>query len=307
MLLFIYNCYYLYTIVIIRVTKNFIKMNLNIKNKKNLKCVKCINCGFYGHTGKTCNFPVSSYGIICIQITKRNLKYLMIQRKDTLCYTEFIRGKYFIENITYISQLLMRMTKYEKEELLSKSFDKLWNTMWMNNNIKMNKDYEISKKKFIKLSQGFHINTVEGEKTFVSLKILIDNSVSCFSECEWEFPKGRRKLNESDLICACREFEEETAVPISDIIIKNDIKQHETVFKGSNKIRYRNVYFIATYNSKNKQIRVDRNNTNQIKEVRDVKWFTDSEVFDKMKNEPIEKIELFQRINNMLQKKYNIN
>ena len=44
------------------------------------------------------------------------------------------------------------------------------------------------------------------------MKSLIDesNKNSNWIEPEWEVPKGRRNLNESDIDCALREFTEET-------------------------------------------------------------------------------------------------
>ena len=276
-----------------------------LKNCRHLKSVKCINCGYYGHTAKTCNYPISSYGIVCYKIVDDIIYYLMIQRKDTLCFTEFIRGKYAIQNINYIKKLLSRMTNSEQNQICNTKFDVLWSKMWMNNNIKYNKDYDNSKKKFNKLHQGFYINTIENEKKFIHLNRLVSELNTHFNECEWEFPKGRRKLNESDLNCACREFEEETGVKRKEYSLKDDIKQHEIIFQGSNKIRYRNVYFVASYkmDTNDKVLSVDTKNINQIKEVRDVKWFTYNEVIDKMKQESYEKVEAIIRINELLSKR----
>ena len=57
--------------------------------------VYCNNCGNKGHIYKHCKFPVLSYGIICFT----NDKYiLMIQRKDSINYIEFLRGKYKVDD-----------------------------------------------------------------------------------------------------------------------------------------------------------------------------------------------------------------
>ena len=63
-------------------------------NSNNYKKLQCLNCGHYGHAIKTCNYPITSYGILCYFVQNNNIKYLMIQRKDSLCYIEFLRGKY---------------------------------------------------------------------------------------------------------------------------------------------------------------------------------------------------------------------
>ena len=90
-----------------------------------------------------------------------------------------------------------------------------------------------------------------------------------------------------------------------DYILKDDIKQHEIIFQGSNKIRYRNVYFLASYKDEinEKVITVDFKNFNQIKEVRDVQWFLYDEVLTKMKQESYEKKEAIIRINELLTKR----
>mgnify|MGYP006216293235 CR=1 FL=1 len=80
----------------------------NVKNsyKKNkFQNIQCLNCGFYGHGIRTCNYPITSYGIMCYMKTDEKIKYLMIQRKDSLCYIELLRGKFDINNINYVQIL----------------------------------------------------------------------------------------------------------------------------------------------------------------------------------------------------------
>ena len=122
-------------------------MNFHHKDHSK-KDIVCINCGYNGHTSKNCNFPITSFGIICYKYLNNRLYYLMVQRKDSLCYTEFIRGKYDIKNISYVSKLLKNMTKTEQENVKNNDFDYLWNSMWINNTNNMRKEYNISATKF---------------------------------------------------------------------------------------------------------------------------------------------------------------
>ena len=81
----------------------------------------------------------------------------MIQRKDSLCYIEFIRGKYDVFNIDYIQILIDKFTLDEKRNIINKNYDELWSTLWMIdiNDIQKNNDYNKGYDKFKRLSDGF--------------------------------------------------------------------------------------------------------------------------------------------------------
>ena len=56
---------------------------------------KCNNCGGNGHLFFNCKRPITSLGIVCFRVNlKDEIEYLLIQRKDTLGYVDFLRGKY---------------------------------------------------------------------------------------------------------------------------------------------------------------------------------------------------------------------
>ena len=55
----------------------------------------CNNCGNYGHLFYNCKKPITSIGIICFRYNLENkIEFLLVQRKDTLGYVDFLRGKY---------------------------------------------------------------------------------------------------------------------------------------------------------------------------------------------------------------------
>ena len=58
----------------------------------------CNNCGEKGHYSRQCNKPITSYGVLLFTYAKDIPKIIMIQRKDSLCYIELIRGKYNPKN-----------------------------------------------------------------------------------------------------------------------------------------------------------------------------------------------------------------
>ena len=54
----------------------------------------------------------------------------MINRKDSLCYIDFIRGKYKLNNIEYIKKLISRMSNDEINNIKNKTFQDLWINLW---------------------------------------------------------------------------------------------------------------------------------------------------------------------------------
>ncbi len=73
----------------------------------------CNNCGNYGHTYSNCRHPILSYGVILYNYDKDGEpSIVMVERKDSISYIEFMRGKYkSIYDIEYIQLLFSRFSK----------------------------------------------------------------------------------------------------------------------------------------------------------------------------------------------------
>lgn len=277
------------------------------------RLVYCANCGGLGHIYKTCNHPVISYGIICYKMSYDHTTnsiyptYLMVQRKDSLCYVEFIRGKYDLSNKEYIMKLFSHMTNDEREKIRNNDFETLWNSMWCKeqttpdqNTRNFNRECQEATEKFAMLSKGYKIvNPQTQDTTFFDLNYILDNTTSLFNETEWGFPKGRRNINEDDINCAVREFREETGITLRNIRINKEIKPLEEVFTGSNKVRYKHVYYVARYHS-SKYDDVSPLKLTHNKEVKDVQWFSYQDAQDRIRGCNIERKELFKRLNQLV-------
>ena len=90
--------------------------------------IKCGNCGIKGHVYSNCKLPILSYGIILYKnckITGRP-KILLIQRKDSLTYIEYIRGKYNINDKSYLQMMFNRMSREELSRLEDNDLEYLW-------------------------------------------------------------------------------------------------------------------------------------------------------------------------------------
>ncbi len=191
----------------------------------------CNNCGGKGHLFRTCKDPVLSCGILLIDkpsvpVKASHTRVLMIRRKDSMSFAEFMRGKYDTEDLSYVSTLVKNMTLKEQASIASDSFESLWRQMWGDD--RMTSDYVQSREKF----------------NILDRVTLMRNNMSEYIEPEWGFPKGRRMRGESDLSCAIREFDEETNIPREAFVVLKNIILTET-FMGLNNVQYKHVYFVA--------------------------------------------------------------
>jgi 8-oxo-dGTP pyrophosphatase MutT (NUDIX family) len=252
----------------------------------------CNNCGKQGHSFHQCNLPITSYGIIAFNLNPQGNKFLMIRRKDSFGYIDFIRGKYSPYNIYQIQNILNEMSITEKERILTQPFDKLSRNMWAGVSSNQYKNEEhISSKKMEQIRTGVIVNN-----DLVTLKDLIDKSNTKWSETEWEFPKGRRNLKEKDLDCALREFQEETGILSSKINIVENVLPFEEIFIGTNHKSYKHKYFLGCIN----EIEEPLNNF-QLTEVSKIEWKTLEQCLKDIRPYNLEKKELIININKVLQ------
>lgn len=194
--------------------------------------------------------PICSYGIIMFTYSRSEgslrdpekaedslgepkkdeveIKYLLCQRRDTIEYTDFLRGRYTLSNLkTYISLL----TEDERNRILNYSFSDLWYDLWVNHHTKLYKEiYPKAKTRF--------------DTNFELVKNMISDSRAIVKEPVWGFPKGKQNSRESDINTAIREFKEESKLPIGYKNIVNIPPAIET-FKGSNGKMYSTFYYIA--------------------------------------------------------------
>ncbi len=260
-------------------------------NKSRHRNIYCVNCGEKGHVVKDCNGPITSFGIIAFKIVENEkeeqydknhqleeilsysknyknekiypkIKFLMIQRKDTMGFTDFVRGKYpdDQEQLKRILPIFLNeMTEKEKQSLLTKSFDEIWKELWVNHDSKCFKnEYDFAYKRYEKLN----------------IPELLEQSKSCFKYQEFGFPKGRRNMKETNIACAEREFFEETGYDKSCYdFIKNYPTIHEE-FIGTNGVKYRHIYYLVKVKDNAPPPKIDYKNKIQTGEVQNIGWLT---------------------------------
>jgi 8-oxo-dGTP pyrophosphatase MutT (NUDIX family) len=256
----------------------------------------CNNCGKQGHQFHQCKLPITSYGIIVFRASvEYGIQYLMIRRKNSFGYIDFIRGKYIQNNLEHLQIMFNEMSIEEKQQIRTNNFETLWKIMWgiqdSGHQNQFKAEELASQKKFDALKNGIIIN---GET--ITLDYLIDNSTTIWSETEWEFPKGRRNFQEKDLDCALREFEEETGLSKKSIKIIENLLPFEEMFLGSNHKSYKHKYFLGYTENINDDL-----NNYQKTEVSKIEWKSLEECLESIRPYNLEKKQLIININKVLQ------
>jgi 8-oxo-dGTP pyrophosphatase MutT (NUDIX family) len=257
----------------------------------------CNNCGKQGHMFHQCKLPIISYGTIVFKHSLEGLHFLMIRRKDSFGYIDFIRGKYSPHNLTQLITIIDEMSLEEKTKILQLPFNILWNEMWSDTNSYNNQyrsEESSSQRKFETLKDGVLI----GDKIF-NTKNIVEMSKTTWGETEWEFPKGRRNQNESDIDCALREFEEETGIQKRWLTVIENVLPFEEMFIGSNHKSYKHKYFLAIMENPN--VANNELNSFQKTEVSKLEWKTIDQCLESIRPYNLEKKEIIKNINKVLQ------
>ena len=151
----------------------------------------------------------NSHGIIAFNKTLftscREVKFLVIQRRDTLSFIQLLRFSNKLSD-EEILQKISRITPNEAERLLSHTFKDLWEDLFID---KSNRTY-----------------ITERNKARYNYKLLLEKykseiEIPKTNKLEWGIPKGRRKRKETGFDCSIREWEEETGFDSSKIQIIN--------------------------------------------------------------------------------------
>ena len=252
----------------------------------------CNNCGKYGHIYNKCKNPITSNGIIAFRYGETELEYLLIRRRNSLGFIEFMRGKYNIYNKQYLLNIINEMTIEEKNLLLIYNFEQLWENIWGDNSsIIYRGEEKMSKEKFQSLKLPISVNFLE-----YNLESLIIESSTEWTEPEWGFPKGRRDYKETDLQSAIREFEEETLYNREKLNIIKNVIPYEEIFTGSNYKSYKHKYYLAHMN-------IDLTDFNKnicSTEVSKMDWLSYENACSLIRPYNLEKLSILNKVNTIL-------
>lgn len=282
----------------------------------------CVNCGKEGHVYKECQEPITSFGIIAmckhrvipqlqdehVSMEKRyvcnkhskessdfiekeiesDVYYLMVQRKDTMGFIDFLRGKYPEDNEEkkeeMLRQYLHEMTCAERRDLGILDFTDLWDNLWVN-----------------KYSMLYLNEYMEAKRKFSQIEVhrLLTETECQWTEQEYGFPKGRKNMYETNIECAKREFREESGYTADQIRILSE-KPWEEVFTGTNGIRYRHVYYLAEILPGQENPKIPLEDIRQAGEISSYGWFPFEQCMNIIRPYDVAKKELLNRIHSIM-------
>lgn len=304
-----------------------------IKNSK--KNIYCKNCSKPGHLYKNCLEPATSYGIITFKFDieddfkqrikqiisdigngqkyiklnnsgidfknferdqqlfsylKDKIQFLLVRRKHTIGFLEFMRGHYKSDDIDNIIFLFQQMTQIEINRIGIEDFDSLWNSLWKNGIDQQEYKYNKSKELYYEL---------KNKKVGICLNFYVNNVKPSFNQPEWGFPKGRKNLKEGNIMCAMREFSEETGyLPDDTTILKKIIPVEEDMI-GTDGKKYIHIYYLGLQEN-NANPKIDDKNENQVNEVGEIGWFSFTECLNKIRYYHKEKKQVLSQVYNFL-------
>ena len=233
---------------------------------------------------------------------KSKVLFMMVSRRFSLGFIEFIRGKYDVSDTKEIINLFEQMYEDEIKYIRKNEYDNILYYFLNRNNeprdVVLNRIYEgrysleycEAKIKFNMLC-----NPGDDENNNIpwDLNFYTKNIKPRWRKPEWGFPKGRRdKKGEENLTCACREFEEETGYNKNEYTVLNKIEPIEERLIGTNDKNYKHIYYLAINNC-DKEIKHD---DYDVYEIGDINWFTYDEAMAHIRPYHTEKKRILTRV-----------
>lgn len=227
----------------------------------------------YSNNHKKYNKIKLSYGTICYRTINETIEYLLVKRKYSYAFTDFLFGKYKLSDIEYLITLFSRMAPQEKLNILTLTFNELWILVWSNYQQIYEFNYNQGKIRFEILQRGYIFD--DRSYNFIEL---IKLSSDKYLTCEWGFPKGKKNSkDESDEHCAIREFMEETGVK-SGFKINRQMQKIYEAHTGINKIYYKTFLYFLEFSGSIDTSLVDK------AEISDLRWFTRNEISNRIRD-----------------------
>lgn len=224
-----------------------------------------------------------SFGIALVRFSNRMPELLMIKKRYTYQFADFVMGNYKNSD-DELQEMFCGMTFQEKLDILYCNFNLVWYRMWL--------FWPLDSPNFDRCCSSIGItNSKEMKTRYYSCKLKyesvmknvarIRNLINKSSNADliWEIPKGRKNDMETNADAAIREFTEETLVPLSKIWIMWHLAPLVESFSDHG-VNYTNTFYIAIQFEKHKSTKPAFNaiQTSEKAEVEDIRWMNLNDV-----------------------------
>lgn len=170
----------------------------------------------------------TSYGLLIYTIHQARPMFLLTRRRDSFSYECILRGMYTPE---LLIEYVANTTGDERRRLLSYDFDSLWKDLWVSTRRRLYRAELRKAKECWETNVGYIRDLVRTTPTE--------------GKDIWDFPKGRRFVEETTEECALREFQEETNLSKELVHIVEQAGSYEDNYQGTDHKMYRSVYFLG--------------------------------------------------------------
>lgn len=229
-----------------------------------------------------------SYGIILVRKKRESFEYLMVCRRNTFCFADFVLGKYQETDLEYMMHLILNMTFTERNLIRDGDYQGLWDRVYVKTRKPDGVFYEQAKNKFERSRSN---------------AIYLESKLPCLWKFpEWGFPKGHLNPHETMLDCAKRELYEETSICSGMYTIDKSIDPFEEEFIGTNGYKYKNRFYIGFIND-TCEPSLNMKNTGQIREISQIRWFSFSTASKIIRFHECSKQYLLKELESLLNKK----
>ena len=300
------------------------------KKKEN---IYCNNCGKYGHLYKKCYDPITSYGIICINLNNPKIYNFFISKYKfpnnsyilkNICINKYIQKnitcnnrkdldifeKKISENTEYL--IVRRKYTYNYIHIIRGLYDIDLENIIKSINLLTEIEYNnILTLDFDILWENIWENSIlknnsydykKAKDRFELLKTYIIPQINhkikiIYNYPEWGLPKGKRNNNESNIECAQREFEEETGITSNDYELLDRLYPLIENIKGSNGINYKHVYYISILKPSFNTLDIKIEENNNFSEIGDIGLYNIDKIKDIIRKYNTERIDILNNIN----------
>jgi len=178
---------------------------------------------------------IPSYGILPYTIIDgKTPLYLLYQHRDTFEYSEFLRGLW--SSREDLKRKFHYINDEERHRIQNYTIQELWDDYWVS------KSYRVYKEAFSRTK-----NKYESAKPFIPH--ILDETTPITNKKMWGFPKGKKNGHEEEsMVCALREFEEETRIPaacVTPVIEEEASHVFSEAYRGTDGKDYSTDYFLG--------------------------------------------------------------